>query len=111
VQVFFDQGTPSPLRRHLVGHTVETAHERGWSQFENGVLITAAEQAGFEVFAITDQNLAYQQNLRGRKIAIVVILTTSWPRIRADLASVVAAISTVTPGVYVEVDVTAGSVG
>jgi hypothetical protein len=60
VKVIFDQGTPGPLRRFLVGHQVETAHERGWSQLDNGALIAASEQAGFEVFVTTDQNLRYQ---------------------------------------------------
>lgn len=105
MKVFFDQGTPVPLRRFLVGHEVATAHERGWSQLNNGALITATEQAGFEVFVTTDQNLKYQQNLDGRRIAIVVILTTSWPRMQADLQPVLAAINSATPGVYREVKV------
>jgi hypothetical protein len=80
-----------------------TAHERGWSQLNNGALIAATEQAGFEVFVTTDQNLRYQQNLEGRKSAIVVILTTSWPRMQADLQLVLAAIDSALPGVYWEV--------
>jgi hypothetical protein len=107
VKVFFDQGTPVPLRRFLVGHEVATAHERGWSQLNNGALIAATEQAGFEVFVTTDQNLRYQQNLDGRKIGIVVILTTSWPRMQADLQPVLEAIDSATPGVYTEVKVAA----
>lgn len=107
MKVFFDQGTPVPLRRFLVGHEVATAHERGWSQLNNGALIAATEQAGFEVFVTTDQNLKYQQNLDGRKIAIVVFLTTSWPRMQADLQPVLEAIDSATAGVYREVKVAA----
>lgn len=107
MKVFFDQGTPVPLRRFLVGHEVATAHERGWSQLNNGALIAATEEAGFEVFVTTDQNLRYQQNLDGRKIAIVVILTTSWPRMQADLKPVLEAIDSATSGVYREVKVAA----
>ena len=69
------------------------------------------EQAGFEVFVTTDQNLKYQQNLTGRKVAIVVILTTNWPRIRADLPPVLAAINFATPGSYVEVNVAGPGAG
>jgi Cdc6-like AAA superfamily ATPase len=83
VRVLFDQGTPSPLRRGLLRHAVETAHERGWSTLRNGALLQAAEDAGFEVMITTDQNLQYQQNLAARRIAIIVLSTTSWPRIRA----------------------------
>ena len=105
MKILFDQGTPGPLRQFLAGHDVETAYERGWSQLKNGALIAAMEKVGFDVFVSTDQNLKYQQNLTGRKIAIVVILTTNWPRIRADLRPVLAAINSATPGSYVEVSV------
>ena len=111
MKIFFDQGAPAPLRQHLVGHEVETAHERGWSQFKNGALLAAAEREGFEVFITTDQKLKYQQNLTGRKIAIVVILTTSWPRIQADLAPILSAINSARPGAYVEVAVAARGAG
>ncbi len=105
MKVLFDQGTPAPLRRALVTHTVETAHERGWSALQNGDLIAAAEAAGFEVFITTDRNLKYQQNLAGRQLAIVVLLTTSWPRIRQALPIVVDAVTAATPGTYREVNV------
>ena len=111
MNIFFDQGTPAPLRRFLAEHKVETAHERGWSQLKNGALIAATEQAGFEVFVTTDQNLKYQQNLTQRRIAIVVILTTSWPRIQANLSPVLAAINSSMPGAYAEVSVTASNSG
>jgi len=50
---------------------------------KNGELIQAAESAGYDVLVTTDTNLKYQQNLRDRKIAIIVLSTTSWPRIRS----------------------------
>jgi hypothetical protein len=107
LKVLFDQGTPAPLRRALGAHRVETANERGWSELLNGDLIAAAEAAGFEVFVTTDRNLKYQQNLTGRRLAIVVLLTTSWPRIRQALPVVVAAIDAATSGTYCEVEVPA----
>ena len=81
MRVLFDQGTPVPLRQFLAKHDVSTAFELGWSQFTNGELLAAAESAGFSVFVTTERNLRYQQNLRGRRIAIVVLSTPSWPRI------------------------------
>jgi hypothetical protein len=105
VKILFDQGTPAPLRRALGPHTVETANERGWSELQNGDLIAAAEAAGFEVFVTTDRNLKYQQNLTGRHLAIVVLLTTSWPRIRQALPVVAEAIDAAATGTYREVSV------
>jgi hypothetical protein len=105
LKVLFDQGTPAPLRKSLVGHEVETAHERGWSALQNGALITAAEAAGFELFVTTDRNLKYQQNLADRRLAIVVLMTTSWPRIRLHVPDVLAAIDNASARSYAEVHV------
>jgi hypothetical protein len=81
MKILFDQGTPVPLRRHLTGHSVTTAYEQGWSNLSNGELLKAAEEAGYQLLVTTDQNIRYQQNLRERQMAIVVLLSTSWPRI------------------------------
>jgi uncharacterized protein (DUF433 family) len=69
----FDNGVPRGLARFLVGHSVEEARSRGWEEISNGELIDAAERAGFEVMVTTDKNIRYQQNLKGRKIALVVL--------------------------------------
>jgi hypothetical protein len=89
----------------LTQHEVTTAHERGWSQLKNGELLDIAEKEGFAVFLTTDANLKYQQNLSSRKIAIVVLTTTSWPRIQRVAAKVVAAVDGAAPGAYLEVEV------
>jgi hypothetical protein len=81
VRVLFDQGTPVPLRGSLTNHEVSTAHERGWSTLKNGALLDAAEQEAFKVPVTTDSNLKYQQNLNVRRIATVVLTSTSRPRI------------------------------
>jgi hypothetical protein len=105
VQVLFDQGTPAPLRQFLLVHQVSTAYERGWSTLKNGELLQAAELAGFLVLVTTDTNLKYQQNLASRRISVVVLSTTSWPRIKAQLESVILAVNSATPGSYFEVRV------
>ena len=90
---------------HLVLNYVSTAYELGWSTLKNGELLTAAESKGFEVFVTTDTNLAYQQNLSNRKIAIVVLSTTSWPRIQKSIAAIVAAIDEAMPSSYKTVSI------
>jgi len=97
VKILFDQGTPEPLRRALAGHEVSTAYERGWADLDNGALLMAAE-SDFDVLITTDQNLSYQQNLTGRRLAILVLPTTSWPRIRAHTTHIVAALDGLRPG-------------
>ena len=55
MKILFDQGTPAPLRRHLAGHSVDTAYERGWSDLPNGDLLDSAELDGYELLITTDQ--------------------------------------------------------
>ena len=103
MKILFDQGTPVPLRRDLPAHAVETAAELGWSGLSNGDLIAAADEAGFDLMITTDQNLRYQQNLAERRIGIVVLMTTSWPRIQRQVQKVAVAIDELPTGGYVEV--------
>lgn len=91
MRILFDQGTPAPLRHSLATHRVSTAYEKGWAGLGNGELLAAAETA-FDALVTTDQNLKYQQNLTGRRLAILVLPTTSWPRMRRHVAEIVAAV-------------------
>lgn len=103
MRILFDQGTPAPLRLLLPDHEVSTAYELGWSTLKNGELLAAAEAQGFQLLVTTDTHLKYQQNLASRDIAIAVLTTTSWPRIRTASAFVVRAINTASQGEYVEI--------
>lgn len=105
MRIPFDQGTAVPLRAFLAGHVVSTAFEEGWSRLENGALLNAAEAAGFECFVTTDQRIRYQQQLSGRKIRIVVLLSTSWPKLKPRHAEIAAVISRAAEGSYPEVPV------
>jgi predicted nuclease of predicted toxin-antitoxin system len=105
MKILFDQGTPVPLRRHLDDHEVATAAEMDWSQLTNGELLAAATEAGFEVLVTTDQNLRYQQDLKERTIAVVVLMTTSWPRISKQADKVATAIEGAGSGDYIEVEI------
>jgi hypothetical protein len=103
--VLFDQGTPVPLRAFLEEHKVETAWQRGWDKLKNGELLEVAEEAGFQVLVTPDKNIRHQQNLKARRIAIVVLGNPQWPRLRLHVERVVAAVNAATPGSYVEVEI------
>jgi hypothetical protein len=105
MKILFDQGTPVPLRRSLVGHSVSTAYELGWSNFKNGELIDAAEQQGFELLITTDQALRYQQNLAARKTAILVLMSTDWRRIQSRVEAIKRSIDSIAAGGYVELPI------
>jgi hypothetical protein len=102
VRVLFDQGVPAPLREYLRGHEVTTAFELGWATLSNGELLSLAESR-FDVFVTTDRNLRNQQNLTGRRIAVLVLPTTSWPRLQAITSRIVEELNSIEPGRYREV--------
>ena len=77
----------------------------GWDRLRNGELLTAAEQAGYELLLTTDKNLRYQQNLKDRIISIVVIAHAQWPTLQQHVQRVVEAVNAATPGSYAEVDI------
>ena len=102
MKILFDQGTPVPLRKYLEGHSVDTAFERGWSAIQNTHLLKMAEQNGYDLLVTTDQNMKYQQNLRSRKLAILVLATTSWRRLSPHAKSIGEAINGMQTGEYKE---------
>lgn len=97
MRILLDHGTPVPLRRALADHSVATAHEQGWATLTNGELLAAAE-GSFDVLVTTDQNLRYQQNLTGRRLSILVLPTTSWPRLQLHAPAIAAALVALRPG-------------
>jgi hypothetical protein len=105
MRILFDHGTPSGIIRALVGHEVTEAIERGWDRISNGELLSNAEAAGFEVLLTTDKRIRYQQNLKDRKIAVVVLRNSAWRIVRKHLTRILDAVNAATPGSYAEVDI------
>lgn len=103
--VLFDHSVPAPLSPYLIGHMVTEARTRGWDTLSNGDLLAEAERAGFDVFLTADKNIQYQQNLAGRRIAVVVLSTPQWPLVRLHTEKIAAAVNAAMPGGYVEVHI------
>jgi hypothetical protein len=104
MRILFDQATPLPIRPYLKGHEVRTAAQQGWDTLKNGELLTAAEADGFDLLLTTDKNMRYQQNLAGRKIAVVVLGVQQWPSLQPHVRFVVKAVDAAVPGSYTEID-------
>ena len=77
----------------------------GWDRLTNGELLTEAEAAGFDLLLTTDKNFGHQQNLTGRRIAIVVLGNPQWPVLRLHVQQVISAVNVATPGSYLVVDI------
>ena len=105
MRVLFDQGTPVPIAAYLREHTVRTALEEGWDTLANGDLLRVAEDAGFDVLLTADNSLSYQQNLTGRKIAIVVISGNHWQLVQRVIRKIVRAVIEAEPGSYTVIEV------
>jgi len=73
----------------------------GWSALDNGSLLRASE-ATFDVLVTTDKNLRYQQNLTGRRLAIVVLHEPTWVTVRVHAEAIRLAIESLKPGEYRE---------
>ncbi|MBN8732399.1 MAG: hypothetical protein J0L64_17790 [Acidobacteria bacterium] len=105
MRILFDNGTPNPIARSLVGHEVAFARQIGWHELKNGELLREAEEAGYDLLLTSDKNIRYQQNLSGRKIAIVVLGNQQWPDVQLHLERVLEAVNAATPGSFSEVEI------
>jgi hypothetical protein len=105
MRILFDQVVPVPIAGFLLVHSVKPARQQGWDTLANGDLLRFAEAAGFDVPLTSDKNLAYQQNLKDRRIAIVVLGRNRWNLVQQAVARIVEAVNSATPGSYFVIDV------
>lgn len=71
-----------------------------WGEVENGQLLDVAEAQGFHVFIICDKNLRYQQNLTGRRLAILELWTNHRPTLEKHFELIRQATESMSPGEY-----------
>jgi hypothetical protein len=99
MKVIFDENVPAPLRAFLIRHEVTTVQAQGWAGISNGELVQRAEGV-FDVLLLADKNLRYQQNLTGRRLALVELPTNRWPLLKALASRITAAVDAASPGSY-----------
>jgi hypothetical protein len=101
LRILFDKNVPVGVRTFLTKHEVRTVVEMNWpEQLENGELLQAAEAAAFDVLLTSDQNIRYQQNLSGRRLALVVLGSNIWPIVRKHGAGIATDVDRAAPGSY-----------
>ena len=103
-RVLLDEGVPVGVRSLVAGLAVDLAAELGWVRLANGDLIAAAEQAGYELLITADQNIGYQQNMTGRRLALIVLMTNHLDRIRDNAEGILPAVEAATPGPYATIN-------
>ena len=100
MKVLLDECVPVQVRHALLGHDVTSVPKLGWGSISNGDLLDAAERTGFDLFIIADKNLRYQQNLTGRRIAILELWTNHRPTLEKHFDRTRAAVERILPGEY-----------
>ena len=104
LRIILDENIPTALKRLLPGHEVRSVRDLGWLAISNGRLLAMAEAAGFEVMITGDKNMRRQQNMAGRRIAMVVLSSSQWQTVRAGADRIAAALDQATPASYHEVE-------
>jgi hypothetical protein len=106
MRVLIDECIDERLRNYLSGHECQTARYAGPAGLKNGDLLAAAETARFDVFLTVDQGIEYQQNLTGRKIAIIIFRMKSnrLTNLLAHVPSCLVHIQSIQPGQVVRIE-------
>jgi predicted nuclease of predicted toxin-antitoxin system len=105
MKILLDVCTPVQVRAAFEGHEVHTAVRQGWGELENGDLLDAAEAAGYEVLVVCDKNMRYQQNLSGRRVAIIELWTNHRPTLERHWPTIGLALKGLKVGEYRIVEV------
>jgi len=99
MRILLDECVPWPMHQLLGDHACTNVQKHGWSGTHNGQLLSLAEPE-FDLFITSDQGIRYQQNLTGRRIAILELSTNDLRRILAARGLIQAAITTLKPGEF-----------
>ena len=102
MNILLDECTPRVLKRLLSGFEIATVQELGWTGITNGALLRMVEDR-FEVLITTDKNLRYQQNLSGRRFAVIQLPTNQVPVVALLAPTVQKVLATIQPGEFVEI--------
>jgi predicted nuclease of predicted toxin-antitoxin system len=102
MKILIDECTPRLVKKRLPTYNISTVQEMGWSGVKNGELLKLAE-ANFDVLITCDQNLRHQQNLKGRKLAFIVLPSNQIPIVEKLIADIDVTLKIINEGDLVEI--------
>ena len=102
MKILLDESVPRLLKVRLSHLDISTVQELGWAGIRNGELLRRAETQ-FDVLVTADQNLRYQQNLSGRRLAILVLPSNQVPVVIHLIPQVETTLATLQPGTLIEI--------
>ena len=104
MRILLDECVPWPMHKLLSGHSCSTVQGQGWGGIKNGELLQRAENE-FDLFITSDQNIRYQQNLSGRRIAVLELSTNDLGRIQSARTLIEEAIASLQPHEFKQLSV------
>ena len=104
MRILLDECVPWPMHRLLTNHSCASVQARGWGGVKNGELLRLAE-TDFDLFITSDQNIRYQQNLAGRKIAVLELSTNDIERIEAAASLIQDAVEKIEPEQFQQLEI------
>jgi hypothetical protein len=105
MRILLDECVDQRLRLEFVDHECLTTAYAGLAGLKNGALLSAAEEAGFDVIVTTDQEIPFQQDFGNRRVAVIVLCATTnrLADLKPLLPDVMAALATIEAGRVVRV--------
>ena len=101
MKIIIDECVPHIVKKRLPNRQIKTVQEMGWAGVKNGELLKLVEDE-FDVFVTSDKNLRYQQNLRNRSIAVLLLPSNQLPIIRILLPQIDETLKTIQIGDFIE---------
>ena len=77
MKILLDECIPRKFKNSLADHECLTVPEAGLAGKKNGELLSIAEHQGYTIFLTTDKGVEYEQNLKRRSIAIMILRAKS----------------------------------
>ncbi len=102
MRILLDESAPRLIKTRLPQFTIRTVQEMGWTGMKNGELLAVAE-GQFDAFITADKKLRYQQNLTGRRLAVLVLPSNQVPVVAALLPAIEQALTAIQPGTFVDI--------
>lgn len=105
MRILLDECVDWRLAREIAGHEVKTARQMEWRAIRNGELLALASQE-FDAFVTVDRNLAFQQNVSGLGLAVIVLRakTNRLADLKPLVPALLLALDAAEPGAIISVE-------
>ena len=101
MRILLDEGVPDTIQTRLTNFEISTIQQMGWRGIKNEALLDLMGQQ-FSILISTDKNLPFQQNLKKRQIAVIILPANDVPSVIELLPRIEDAVQIVASGEFVQ---------